>query len=92
MVTYLLYTAIPSTFLPEEDAGYFFVITKLPNGASLQRTEAVIAKTRKLLQATPGVELIRPRKRRGRAGVEASSAGPAEMADNDARNRAAPQL
>ncbi len=58
VVTYLLYTAIPSTFLPEEDAGYFFVITKLPNGASLQRTEAVIAKTRKLLQATPGVESV----------------------------------
>jgi len=57
-VTYLLYATIPSAFLPTEDSGYFYVITQLPNGASLARTEAVIAKTRKILEATPGVESV----------------------------------
>jgi hydrophobe/amphiphile efflux-1 (HAE1) family protein len=57
-VTYGLYRTLPSTFLPAEDAGYFFVITQLPNGASLQRTDAVIQKTRKILAAAPGVESV----------------------------------
>jgi hydrophobe/amphiphile efflux-1 (HAE1) family protein len=58
VVTYLLYQTIPSTFLPTEDLGYFFVIMQLPNGASLQRTEAVVQQTRKILQAAPGVDSV----------------------------------
>jgi HAE1 family hydrophobic/amphiphilic exporter-1 len=58
VVTYALYRTLPSTFLPAEDAGYFFVITQLPNGASLQRTDAVIEKTRKILEAAPGVDSV----------------------------------
>jgi len=58
VVTYLLYATIPSTFLPNEDPGYFFVIMQLPNGASLQRTEAVVQQTRKILQETPGVASV----------------------------------
>ncbi|HUC66310.1 MAG TPA: multidrug efflux RND transporter permease subunit [Stellaceae bacterium] len=57
-VTYWLYATLPTSFLPTEDRGYFYVITRLPNGASLQRTEAVVAATRKILQATPGVDSI----------------------------------
>jgi hydrophobic/amphiphilic exporter-1 (mainly G- bacteria), HAE1 family len=57
-VTYWLYSIIPTTFLPTEDRGYFYVIVQLPNGASLQRTETVIAETRKILQATPGVDSV----------------------------------
>jgi hydrophobe/amphiphile efflux-1 (HAE1) family protein len=57
-VTYLLYSTIPSTFLPTEDPGYFFTLVQLPNGASLQRTEAVIDETRKILQTTPGVDSV----------------------------------
>ncbi|MGF6640514.1 hydrophobe/amphiphile efflux-1 (HAE1) family protein [Paraburkholderia sp. MM6662-R1] len=54
-VTWLLHSTIPSAFLPVEDPGYFYVITRLPYGASLQRTEAVMEKTRAILRATPGV-------------------------------------
>jgi hydrophobic/amphiphilic exporter-1 (mainly G- bacteria), HAE1 family len=57
-VTYWLYVILPTSFLPTEDRGYFYVITRLPNGASLQRTEAVVAETRKILQATPGVDSV----------------------------------
>jgi HAE1 family hydrophobic/amphiphilic exporter-1 len=54
-ITYFLYSTIPHAFLPIEDPGYFYVITQLPNGASLQRTEAVVEQTREILRATPGV-------------------------------------
>ncbi|MGH7090431.1 MAG: efflux RND transporter permease subunit, partial [Stellaceae bacterium] len=57
-VTYLLYATVPSTFLPNEDPGYFFVILQLPNGSSLQRTEAVVEQTREILQATSGVDSV----------------------------------
>jgi len=57
-VTYLVSLRIPSTFLPVEDQGYFFVVIQLPDGASLERTDAVAGKVRDILQATPGVEIV----------------------------------
>jgi hydrophobe/amphiphile efflux-1 (HAE1) family protein len=56
--TYLISQRIPSTFLPVEDQGYFFVVVQLPDGASLQRTDAVAKKVRDILQATPGVDIV----------------------------------
>ncbi|BCH27686.1 efflux RND transporter permease subunit [Mesorhizobium sp. L-8-3] len=53
--TYLVSTRIPSAFLPVEDQGYFFAIVQLPDGASLERTDAVANKVRDELLATPGV-------------------------------------
>jgi len=57
-VTYLVSLRIPSTFLPVEDQGYFFVVIQLPDGASLERTDAVAGKVRDILQATPGVQIV----------------------------------
>jgi HAE1 family hydrophobic/amphiphilic exporter-1 len=51
-------TRIPSTFLPVEDQGYFFVIIQMPDGASLQRTDEFAKKVRDIVQATPGVEIV----------------------------------
>ncbi len=56
--TYMVWTRIPSTFLPVEDQGYFFVVIQLPDGASLERTDAVAQKVRDLLQSTPGVDIV----------------------------------
>jgi HAE1 family hydrophobic/amphiphilic exporter-1 len=56
--TYLISLRIPSTFLPVEDQGYFFVVIQLPDGASLERTDAVAAKVRDILQGTPGVDIV----------------------------------
>jgi HAE1 family hydrophobic/amphiphilic exporter-1 len=56
--TYLISTRVPSTFLPVEDQGYFFVVIQLPDGASLERTDAVAKKVRDVLQATPGVDIV----------------------------------
>ena len=42
--------------LPQEDQGYLFASVQLPEAASLERTEAVMAQARKLLMANPAVE------------------------------------
>src|SRR5260370_12278289 len=57
--TYFLSQRIPSSFLPVEDQGYFFVVIQLPDGASLQRTDAVAEKVRGILESTPGVDIDR---------------------------------
>ena len=55
--TYALSQRLASTFLPVEDQGYFFVLIQLPDGASLQRTDAVAKQVRDILQRTPGVDI-----------------------------------
>ncbi|MGA2113162.1 MAG: efflux RND transporter permease subunit [Bryobacteraceae bacterium] len=46
---------LPTSFVPDEDQGYFYLNIQLPNAASLQRTEEVLAKIQKIASATPGV-------------------------------------
>ncbi len=46
---------VPGGFIPNEDEGYIFVNAILPDGASLERTEKVMAKVNKILSETPGV-------------------------------------
>ena len=46
---------LPSSFLPEEDYGYFLLNVQLPPAASLDRTDAVTRKIDALLQKTEGV-------------------------------------
>ncbi|TKB28880.1 MAG: hypothetical protein E5W81_34705, partial [Mesorhizobium sp.] len=58
VATYFVWQRLPSTFLPVEDQGYFFVVIQLPDGASLERTDAVAQKTRDILQNTPGVDIV----------------------------------
>jgi HAE1 family hydrophobic/amphiphilic exporter-1 len=47
---------LPSSFLPDEDQGYFYMNVQLPNASSLQRTEETMAKINKIVLGTPGVE------------------------------------
>jgi hydrophobe/amphiphile efflux-1 (HAE1) family protein len=56
--TFLIWQRIPSTFLPVEDQGYFFVVIQLPDGASLERTDAVAKQVRTVLQAQAGVDNV----------------------------------
>jgi HAE1 family hydrophobic/amphiphilic exporter-1 len=56
--TGLLGKAIPGSFLPEEDQGYFFAQTILPDAASLERTTQIMKQAEEILQATPGVEYV----------------------------------
>ncbi|AHJ65083.1 efflux RND transporter permease subunit [Granulibacter bethesdensis] len=45
----------PTGFLPEEDQGGFFVIVQLPDGASVNRTAAVMEKLNDIIHPIPGV-------------------------------------
>ncbi|WP_020682841.1 efflux RND transporter permease subunit [Marinobacterium rhizophilum] len=42
----VLFVRLPSSFLPDEDQGVFFSLVQLPAGASMERTKAVLDKTR----------------------------------------------
>ncbi len=52
----LLGRRLPSSFLPEEDFGYFLVHVQLPDAASLERTDAVTKKIDAILAKTEGVQ------------------------------------
>jgi multidrug efflux pump len=54
-VAYILFEATPTGFLPNEDQGHFFVSVMMPNGASLERTDAVLNAVGNILLHTPGV-------------------------------------
>ncbi len=43
-VTWLVYQRLPSTFVPEEDQGYFFTSINLPEGTSMNHTVETIDK------------------------------------------------
>ncbi|HYK42854.1 MAG TPA: multidrug efflux RND transporter permease subunit [Thermoanaerobaculia bacterium] len=47
---------LPTSFLPEEDAGYALVNIQLPPAASLQRTNEVCRRVEKILGETKGVQ------------------------------------
>ena len=53
-----LFRTIPSAFVPNEDQGYLFVIATLPEGASLDRVNAVSDKIGKIALANPAVEHV----------------------------------
>ncbi len=48
--------AVPGSFLPDEDQGYFFAQVILPDSASLQRTDAVMKQCEEILKQTPGIQ------------------------------------
>ncbi len=54
-LAYLAFASVPTGFVPEEDQGYFLVIAQLPEAASIERTEAVVARMRDMAMDTPGV-------------------------------------
>ncbi|MFB3827844.1 MAG: efflux RND transporter permease subunit, partial [Bryobacteraceae bacterium] len=50
-----LFKVLPTGFVPEEDQGTVFVAVRLPDGASVQRTDAATRKVESLVSALPGV-------------------------------------
>jgi hydrophobic/amphiphilic exporter-1 (mainly G- bacteria), HAE1 family len=49
---------IPTGFLPIEDQGYLLASVRLPDGASLQRTQDVLDKVTEIARKTPGVDQV----------------------------------
>ena len=54
IVAVSLFKFIPSSFLPEEDQGYFITAVQLPDGASKERTDVVVSKLEKYFSEKPG--------------------------------------
>ena len=54
----LLVMKAPTAFVPDEDNGYFFVAYQLPPGTPLERTNALAAEARKIVQEQPEVETV----------------------------------
>ena len=50
-----LFRIIPPSFLPDEDQGYFITVVQLPDGASKQRTDAVLTKIEQYFLSQPAI-------------------------------------
>jgi HAE1 family hydrophobic/amphiphilic exporter-1 len=49
---------LPTSFMPQEDQGFFFMNVQLPEAASMQRTNAVMRKIDEIVKAEPGVHYV----------------------------------
>jgi HAE1 family hydrophobic/amphiphilic exporter-1 len=58
VATGVLFERTPKGFLPAEDQGAFFAQVQLPEGASLNRTEAVVREIEGILQAEDAVTAV----------------------------------
>ncbi|HWP59212.1 MAG TPA: multidrug efflux RND transporter permease subunit [Candidatus Acidoferrales bacterium] len=54
-LTYLGFMRVPVGFIPPQDKGYLIVSVQMPDGTSLERTDAVIRKATDAVLRTPGV-------------------------------------
>ncbi|HZS26787.1 MAG TPA: multidrug efflux RND transporter permease subunit [Candidatus Angelobacter sp.] len=54
--TYFVYQRVPSSFVPQEDQGYFFVVVQAPPGASLEYTTKVMDRAAAIVSANKDVE------------------------------------
>lgn len=52
------YLKMPTSYIPQEDMGYFMGSVQLPTGASMERTNEVLAQAVKNLQDIPEVENV----------------------------------
>jgi HAE1 family hydrophobic/amphiphilic exporter-1 len=48
---------VPTAFLPDEDQGYLIVSAQLPDGASKERTDAVMQQISEIAKKVPGVDM-----------------------------------
>jgi multidrug efflux pump len=53
--TYWSFTHTPTGFIPPQDKGYLLLNVQLPDGASVQRTQAVVRKIEAIARSTEGV-------------------------------------
>lgn len=57
-LTVILFRTLPTTFVPNEDQGYFITAVNLPEGTSLNQTSKVMDEISKEIQAIPGVNSV----------------------------------
>ena len=49
-----LFGTVPTGFVPDEDQGYFMINVQLPEGASLERSDAAVKEVEEILKNEPG--------------------------------------
>jgi hydrophobe/amphiphile efflux-1 (HAE1) family protein len=54
-LTVFMFGQVPTGFVPEEDQGYVMLVAQLPDAATIERTEAVMAQASEMAESTPGV-------------------------------------
>ncbi len=54
--TYESFVRVPGGFVPEEDLGFVMINAQLPDGASLERTQAVVDRMSQIARDTDGVK------------------------------------
>lgn len=52
---YLIMSSLPSSFMPDEDQGRFFIDMSLPNGATVNRSQDVLKKAEAIVLAHPAI-------------------------------------
>jgi len=58
LVAFALLRALPTGFVPDEDQGVLFVAFILPDGASMERTDAVTRRAEEFLKKLDGVQSV----------------------------------
>jgi hydrophobe/amphiphile efflux-1 (HAE1) family protein len=56
VLTYFRFVSAPTGFIPEQDKGYLLLNVQLPDSASVERTQKVMAHIDKIAHDTPGVD------------------------------------
>ncbi|WP_036821671.1 efflux RND transporter permease subunit [Photobacterium sanctipauli] len=56
--TYVLNSYVPNAFVEPEDKGAMLALVQLPDGASLNRTDAVVDQAVEIISSDPAVELV----------------------------------
>ncbi|MGE5084436.1 MAG: efflux RND transporter permease subunit [Acidobacteriota bacterium] len=55
-LTYVVFTRVPTGFVPDEDQGYFIIVIQAPSGASLEYTKAIGKQIAGMLANVPEAE------------------------------------
>ncbi|MBA3962642.1 MAG: efflux RND transporter permease subunit [Chthoniobacterales bacterium] len=58
VLTFFAFKRVPVGFIPALDQGYAIIAMQLPDGASLERTDAVVRQTIALALKTPGISQV----------------------------------
>jgi hydrophobe/amphiphile efflux-1 (HAE1) family protein len=51
-----MFSSVPRGFIPQADQGYAILVVQLPEGASLERTDAVARRASEIARSVPGVK------------------------------------
>ena len=96
--TILLFRSVPTGFIPAQDQGYLITVIQLPDGASLERTDAVVRQAAEIALDVEGVTYavefvgFSGATRANAANAAAIFVGLAPFEERDESGRRAPEL